>query len=267
MLRALLPRGPGRGALRLLILAASASAWITPARTMVGGAATADAMLARHVVMLLSSRGTFCSGVVVGRGVVLSAAHCVHPGADYKLAEFDAARQPVLKDVATVARHPGFDGAAALRQRVTADVALLKLAQPLDAKYAAIALADTSRPIAVGDRLLVAGFGLAVPGDGRSGGTLRAARLAVTGQPGSLQVRLVDPSTKGDRPGLGACTGDSGAPVFTEAGGQVALLGVVSWSTGPALAEGCGGLTGTTPLGRYRDWIVGTIGKLDSSSR
>ena len=145
---------------------------------------------------------------------------------------------------------------------MTADVALLKLAEPLAAKFVPAALAAPRRPVAVGDLLLVAGYGVAARGDGRTGGTLRTARLAVTGQPGSLQIRLVDPATKGERPGLGACTGDSGAPVFDDSGGEMAVLGVVSWSTGPALSDGCGGLTGVTPLGRYRDWIVTTAAKL-----
>ena len=40
------------------------------------------------------------------------------------------------------------------------------------------------------------------------------ATLAVTGKPGSLQIRLFDPATRNKRPGLGGCTGDSGAPAF-----------------------------------------------------
>jgi secreted trypsin-like serine protease len=58
------------------------------------------------------------------------------------------------------------------------------------------------------------------------------------------------------RAGLSACTGDSGAPVFESIDGPLAVVGIVSWSTGPALTDGCGGLTGVTPLARYRDWIV-----------
>jgi len=34
------------------------------------------------------------------------------------------------------------------------------------------------------------------------------------------------------------------------------VIGVVSWSTGPRNVAGCGGLTGVTPLTRYRSWIV-----------
>src|SRR5882672_3197756 len=85
-----------------------------PAAAMVGDApAAGDA--GRAVVLLVGSRGTSCSGVALARDLVLTAGHCVLPGADYKLVEFGAARQPVLKDFATIARHPEFDVNAALR--------------------------------------------------------------------------------------------------------------------------------------------------------
>src|SRR5207237_4323548 len=103
---------------------------------------------------------------------------------------------------------------------------------------------------------VIAGNGVPGRGDGRTGGPARAATLVATGRPGTLQIRLVDPTTNGERAGLGACTGDSGGPVFEEHDGRFAVIGVVSWSTGPAGADGCGGLTGVTPLARYRDWIV-----------
>jgi hypothetical protein len=34
------------------------------------------------------------------------------------------------------------------------------------------------------------------------------------------------------------------------------VIGVVSWSTGPNSSDGCGGLTGVTPLANYRAWNV-----------
>jgi secreted trypsin-like serine protease len=101
-------------------------------------------------------------------------------------------------------------------------------------------------------------MGVAIRGDGRSGGTIRAADLVVTGKPGTLQIRLVDEATQGGRDGLGACTGDSGAPVFEDQQGRPVIVGVVSWSTAANNAAGCGGLTGVTPLTLYRDWILQT---------
>src|SRR5437868_1051534 len=91
----------------------------------------------------------------------------------------------------------------------------------------------------VGDaRPAPAGAGVALRGDGKSGGTVRVATLSATGRPGNLQLRLVDPKTKGAWPGAGACTGDSGAPVFRDSGGRDVVVGVVSWSTGPNNSAG-----------------------------
>jgi V8-like Glu-specific endopeptidase len=232
-----------------------------PAAAMVGGASPAGAT-GRSIIMLVSSRGSACSGVALARSLVLTAAHCVLPGADYKIAEYDDARNLTLKDIATIKRHPDFDATAALRGRASADVALLKIGAVLRNQPAAIAPGGST--VAVGDRLVVAGYGLAAPGDGKTGGTARSAELVVTGQPGTLQIRLMDPATRGERAGLGACTGDSGAPVFRDRDGQLLVIGVVSWSTGPKLSEGCGGLTGVTPLTRYRAWIVDTAKALGS---
>src|SRR5256885_41702 len=104
----------------------------------------------------------------------------------------------------------------------------------------------------------VAPRGVAMRGDGKSGGTIRVAGLVATGQPGTLQIRLVDPVTNGVRDGIGACTGDSGGPVFEDRANGAVLVGLISWSTGPNGAAGCGGLTGVTPLTLYRDWVLQT---------
>jgi len=250
--------------MRRLAALAVAMGLSAPAAAMVGGAPAADPATARHVVLIVGSRGTFCTGVALARDLVLTAAHCTLPGADYKLMEFDSARQPVLKDVAAVARHPQFDLKTLLGHRATADVALLRLAAPLGAAFVPAGLAAPAQAVAVGDAFMVAGYGVAVRGDGRSSGTLRAAQLVATGQPGTLQIRLVDPQHKGEQAGLGACTGDSGAPVFVALGDGLAVAGVVSWSTGPKLSDGCGGLTGVTPLVRYRDWIIETARQMGS---
>src|SRR5437667_429838 len=86
-------------------------------------------------------------------------------------------------------------------------------------------------------------------------GVARAVGLVATGKPGTLQIRLVYPVGQGSREGLGACTGDSGAPVFEDKQSVSVILGVVCWSTVRNGSAGCGGMTGVTPLTLYRDWI------------
>jgi secreted trypsin-like serine protease len=232
---------------------------VLPALAITGSAPMALKQ-GRNAVMITGSGGTFCTGAAIARNLVLTAAHCVPPGADYKLIEFNAARQPMLLDIRQIARHPNFNLQTLLGHRATADVALLKLAAPLPADIAPAPLDRADRKPQPGDRYSITGYGLAVRGDGKTGGTLRTAQLVATGKPDNLQIRLVDPATGGNAPGLGACTGDSGAPVYE----GTALAGVVSWSTGPNMTAGCGGLTGVTPLTLYRGWIVDTARKLGS---
>jgi hypothetical protein len=228
-----------------------------PAYAIVGGGVPQADGVARSVVTIVGSRGNFCTGSLIAPKLVLTVAHCVQPGADYKIVEYGADKQPSLQDVKTVAVHPGFNMQTMLAHRATADVALLLLGAPAKAKTPS-ALGMPNIPIVVGSRFTIAGIGVTVRGDGKSGGTIRVAGLVATGKPGTLQIRLVDPVGQGTRDGLGACTGDSGAPVFEDQQGGPAIVGVVSWSTGPNGSAGCGGLTGVTPLTLYRDWIMQT---------
>ena len=227
-----------------------------PAQAIVGGGAPSTDGVARSVVTIVGSRGNFCTGSLIAPKVVLTAAHCVQPGAEYKIVDRSSGR-PALQAVRSVAIHPGFRMEAMLAHRATADVALLQLDAPAKGKAPA-SLATPNVPIAVGGRFTVAGIGVTVRGDGRSGGTVRVAGLVATGKPGTLQIRLVDPVGQGTRDGLGACTGDSGAPVFEDKPSGPAIVGVVSWSTGPNGSAGCGGMTGVTPLTLYRDWVLQT---------
>ena len=235
----------------------SAMVFASPARAIVGGAAAAPETIARSVVTIVGSRGNFCTGSVIAPSLVLTVAHCVQPGADYKIVQYGADKTPQLLDAKRVAIHPGFRMEAMLAHRATADVALLRLDAPARGKAAA-RLGTPQLPIAVGSQFTIAGLGVTVRGDGKSAGTIRSAALVATGKPGTLQIRLLDPATMGAREGLCACTGDSGAPVFENQQGVATIIGVVSWSTGPNGTGGCGGITGVTPLTLYRDWILQT---------
>lgn len=241
---------------------------LLPALAMVGGAAPAADGVGRSVVMILGSYGTACTATAIARDLLLTAAHCVQPGADYKLVDRAPGETlggvPTLKDIAKIERDPQFDLQRLFGHLATADVALAKLAEPLPARVPSAAIGDGTESVRVGDTLVVAGYGVTIRGDGRTGGTVRAATLTVVGHPGALQIRLVDPASKGLSAGLGACAGDSGAPAFRADNGSIAIIGVVSWSTGPNLTAGCGGLTGITPLATYRGWIVDAARKLGS---
>ncbi|RYX87234.1 MAG: trypsin-like serine protease [Bradyrhizobiaceae bacterium] len=229
----------------------------SPACALVGGAKVDNDTFGRSVLTIVGSRGNFCSGTLIAPTLVLSAAHCITPGASYKIVQYDAQRQPRLIAVKRVADHPGFNAQGIRAHRASADIALLQLNEPLPGTTA-LPFGRPLEPFEAGQAYTIAGVGVAARGDGKSGGTVRSADLISTSHPGKLQIRLQDPATRGDRAGIGACTGDSGGPVLQRQNGRGVIVGVISWSTGAKNGAGCGGLTGVTPLTLYRDWISQT---------
>jgi secreted trypsin-like serine protease len=229
-----------------------------PAWALTGNAPPASGFAARPIVMIVDPRGDLCTGTALARDLVLTAAHCVTGKLAYQVKTFQGGQTISVQGIAL---HPGFNLASYASSRATADLALLKLAAPLQDIVMPAKLAPERR-VAAGETLTIAGFGVTAAGTARGLGVPRMATLTVTGKPGSLQIRLFDLATRNQRVGLGACTGDSGAPAFDPASSGV--IGVVSWSTAPADEEGCGGLTGVTPLLLYRAWIVDTARKFNS---
>lgn len=227
-----------------------------PAHAITGSRSAPSDAIARSIVTVIGSRGNVCTGSLIAPNIVLTAGHCITPNTSYRVIDYTT-QPPRLLTAQKAVPHPQFNIQAMNAHRATADVALLQLPGSVPNKSPAN-LGLPRIPIVPGAPFIVAGIGTTASGSDDGVGTVRAAGLTVTGNPGTLQVRLVDPLTQNKRAGVGACTGDSGAPVFQDQNGASVIVGVVSWSTGANNSDGCGGLTGMTPLTLYRDWIVKT---------
>ena len=221
-----------------------------PATAVVGPSSTGGRFAAQAIMVLKTQGGRagFCSGVVVAPDAILTAAHCAGDKAHMRVHFRDRAGKPVLIEVADVAVHPGFRANAQKTRERTVDLALIRSARPLPAFFVAATL-DDSGSVALGDTFLIAGYGVARFGAGETSGTLRTGELA-TRAPLS-KVLLWAKDTGGS--GTGACTGDSGAPIFDATGSKV--IAITAWADGKGKAF-CGSLTQGTLVAPHRAWIA-----------
>jgi secreted trypsin-like serine protease len=229
------------------------------ALAVIGGASVPSSdPVAAHTVMISGGHG-FCTGAVVGERLVLTAAHCVDDGSRVGVLIFGPDRRPIINEVVERKVHPAYSRRDWQNRRTAVDLAVVRTAQPIGHGTRPAALSGATIP-APGSAIRLVGFGPASEGDGRSAGVLRSAALTVTGQPSTYQVRLT--ATSGAA--LGACTGDSGGPVFASEAGRPVVAGIVSWTTGRGTAR-CGNLTGTVPVSPHRRWIEETVRGLGGS--
>ncbi len=232
-------RTVGRFVFALCLLTIS----LGPASAIVGGREAPDAPEAASSVMVLTSNGGVCTGVVVARDAVLTAGHCVSGAGENRIHFRDAAGQPVLIETRERVVHPGY-AADAIRARTRSiDLALLRAREPLPARFATAGL-STEMPEA-GALLSLGGYGATRQKDPRSLGRFRTVDLTVVEPHGPSRILVWLQAGR-----AGGCNGDSGGPIGQ--GGRV--LALAAW-----VKDGCGGLTQGILLGPQRDWIDRTL--------
>jgi hypothetical protein len=233
---------------RMAAAALAAALSTTSAHAVIGGREEAGP-LARSSVMVLGSSGGMCSAVVVARDVVLTAAHCVAGASQHRVHWRDEAGEPVLVAPAAVAIHAGYEAQAVKTRRRSIDLALVRLPEPLPARFTPATLAAASAGAGAG--VTLGGWGLAAEGQSRTTGTFRSARLAVVEPYGPSRI-LIWLASADRRGAVGGCQGDSGGPIALAGGADVFAL--TSWATG-AKGRACGDLTQGVLLGPQRGWI------------
>ena len=129
-------RSVSRLSSRFAVLVALSSSARLPAEALVGAAP--DQRFADRVAMVLMrgpGEAGFCSALVLDSRTVLTAAHCLRPVRDMAVHYRDASGAPVVIPVEATIAHPHYRPDA-IRARVESiDVALVRTARPLDARF------------------------------------------------------------------------------------------------------------------------------------
>ena len=220
------------------------------ARALVG-ASEENGPLTPYTLMVLKrapSGSGFCSGVVIARDVVLTAAHCVYKLDDTRVFFPEPAGVPMLKPVRAISVHPQYRANAPQTRERSIDLALVRTMAPLPARFQPVEL-DERGSVSVGTRYRIAGFGVTREGWGDTAGTLRWGQLAARAPLSSILLWAEDPQKKN----FGACEGDSGGPIF--AADSDTLVAITSWSEGLGKTN-CGKLTQAALIAPQRAWIA-----------
>lgn len=219
----------------------------TSASAMVGASpgARADSL----VMVLRREGGTagFCTGIVLARDVVLTAAHCAPKGDDVRVLLPGDPSKPETVPVTGLAPNPEYRPNAVAARQKSIDLALLRLARPLPDAFSPAVLAQ-SAGAKLGARFVASGYGVGQEGQPATSGTLRSATLVTRAPLSQVLLWAEDPA----KSGAGACTGDSGGPVSAE--GSADIAAVMLWSAGTG-AQHCGDLTQAIWLAPQKAWI------------
>jgi len=182
-----------------------------------------DTSLVRLTILNDNGEYSLCSGTVIGDREILTAAHCVGSSTTGVFASRVLVQtQTVSLEADRVSIDPSF---YETNDAFFNDVAIIRVPQVITDPRSALL---TSRPVSVGEELVVAGFGL--QDDGATSGELLAGNAFVESVT-SQHILTRSPSNP--------CYGDSGSAAFALApDGTQAIAGVVS--TGNPNAPDCG---------------------------
>ncbi len=216
-----------------------------------GGAAATQGQ-SPSTVMVLGTKGSACSGTVIARTLVLTAAHCVEGSKQLAVAWFEQGK-PVLSPVDGIEKH----GEARTGSAVSVDLAIVRTAKPLPGGFwpASIDAGEEAHEVGLTRRL--AGFGMGEDGVEASAGTLREATADVL--PRLLPRFLRLGTANRDMATFRICTGDSGGGVFAESGTLVAVIAQREQYGG---GKTCGPVAQAVRTAPQIGWIRDAMGRL-----
>lgn len=188
----------------------------------------ADEVYARSSVAVIYNMERYetankvCSGTLIGRRLVLTAAHCFDYGQDCKVGfglNVNDANFELISGKCLVHEQWKSDGV---------DIALVSLDEDAPPNYEPVKNATLDDPLAVGDEIFLAGYGIATgpydPQAEATRGILRVTNQTI-GRLDSDKKTFTYLNTNGPQ---GQCSGDSGGSAYiVEPEGQLLLIGVI----------------------------------------
>lgn len=170
--------------------------------------------------------GYICSGTLIAKNLILTAAHCIDPQAKNLVAifapEMKKAKPAQIRRVVRAVVHPAYSGD--VQAKDTADIAVLRFEGEAPQGYTVAPILFEPGYLNNDTRTIVAGYGLSwTVLLSRGAGTLRATKLSIDDVNFSRTEVMLGQSIR-----RGICSGDSGGPAYLEINGRLHVWGVAS---------------------------------------
>ncbi len=241
----------------LLLFQCSESPTKSELKIQGGGEVTHDNVLAKSTVALLDSQGQFfCSGTLITRRSVVTAAHCYEASKGQAIqisfgtninysTKIQSLHKFVNKDYNKNAMNDG------TYSYPVYDIGLVVLPQPAPSNF--VPMPILPRSLQKNEPIYLAGFGSTPVGQVvRPGvGILRSVNASIYEIYNNGEFQFISDTYE-----KGFCRGDSGGPAAVFINNQIWLIGVASRMADPGYCTGNCCYTGIyTDITRFTDWI------------
>lgn len=236
----------------------------SPDTAIVGGdKVEANTAIGRSTVGIYEAKlGYICSGTLVAKNLVLTAAHCVDPKTKdlvvFFAQEMKKASKDQLRRVTGAIVHP--DYTEEMKEADMADLALIRFEGEAAPGYVPAPILFDGGHLYNGTKTIVAGYGLSwTIALKRGAGTLRTTELKIDKAQYSRTEAMLGQSVR-----KGICSGDSGGPAYLEINGRLHVWGVASRgdSLPGFLTPKCMLFSVFTRVDAYQTWIIDSMAEL-----
>lgn len=213
--------------------------------------------IASHIVAITDNQWENCTGTIIAKNLVLTAAHCETPGVAMYVAFGLEVSERNIKTVdrrlvRTYRLIPGHKDIDFDEQETDLkDMMIVEFEGGLPEGYAPAELLSDSSVLKDGVSVILAGYGVTNGSEQTGDGFLRKTRAPIA------DAGFADTEISTDERRHGTCSIDSGGPAFIDMGGKIYLWGVTSRGDEKCRGEGI-----YTKISSFRSWVDSVIKEL-----